>query len=477
VKADFSQNQVDAMAAYFRDNHIPCDVLGLEPKWQTAAYSCSYVWNHNLFPTPGAFIDSMKRKGFHLNLWEHAFTSPASPLYTPLKSKSGDYTVWGGLVPDFADGEARNIFAGYHQKEFVDSGIAAFKLDECDNSNLAEGRSTWSFPELSTFPSGFSGEQMHQLFGLLYQKTFYDLYKKLNRRTFLDVRASNDFASAYPAALYSDTYDHAEYIRMIVTSGFSGMLWSPEVRESYSITDLLRRSQTAVLSAQTLFNSWYLQNPPWLQIDKEKNNKGELMDSAKFVEHEIRNLLQFRMSLIPYLYNAFAEYHFKGTPVFRALVMDYPDDKNTFGISSEYLIGEDILAAPLTAAETKRTVYLPAGTWYDFNTNQKLEGGKTYTIQPTATQLPIFIKAGTILPLAKPLEHISPEDQFDITCYVYGDADTQAHLFEDDGNTFNYEKGIYNDVTLTWEQHAGTMTRKGAYKEKKYRITTWKLIP
>ena len=476
VKADFSQNQVDAMAAYFRDHHIPTDVLGLEPKWQTASYSCSYVWNRSLFPTPGSFIDSMAKMGFHLNLWEHAFTSPQSPLFDALKTKAGDYMVWGGLVPDFADAEARNIFAGYHQREFADSGIAGFKLDECDNSNLAEGSSTWSFPELSTFPSGISGEQMHQLFGLLYQKTIYSIYKRLNRRTYLDVRASNDFASSYPAALYSDTYDHREYIRMIVNEGFSGMLWSPEVRESTSIADLIRRTQTAVLSAQTLFNSWYLQNPPWRQIDKEKNNRNEFMDSAKIVETQIRRLLEFRMSLVPYLYNAFSDYHFKGIPPFRALVMDYPEDKNTFTISDEYLIGNSLLAAPLMAGETQRSIYLPEGTWYDFNSNQKFTGGKTYTIHPTLDQIPLFVKAGTILPLAKPIEHIPANTQFDITCYVYGDQSTQAALFEDDGYTFDYEKGTYNTVHLSWKDHKGSFTRDGHYNSRTYNITGWKLV-
>ena len=310
VKADFSQGQVGEMAAYFRNSHIPCDVLGLEPRWQTASYSCSFVWNETLFPSHDQFIDSMVKKGFHLNLWEHAFTSRSSPLFAALKGKAGNYMVWGGLVPDFADSSARRIFAGYHQETFVDKGIAAFKLDECDNSNISEGQSTWSFPELSQFPSGLSGEQMHQLYGLLYQKTMYGIFRKLNRRTLLDVRASNDFASAYPAALYSDTYDHREYIRMVVNAGFAGMLWSPEVRESKSIADFMRRSQTAVLSAQTLFNSWYLQHPPWLQIDRDKNNRNELMDSAKIVESDIRKLLQLRMSLLPYLYNAYAEYHF-----------------------------------------------------------------------------------------------------------------------------------------------------------------------
>ncbi|SDF51827.1 alpha-D-xyloside xylohydrolase [Mucilaginibacter pineti] len=476
VKADFSQQQVGKMAAYFRANHIPCDVLGLEPRWQTAAYSCSYVWNNQFFPSPNEFIDTMKNKGFHINLWEHAFVSPKSPLYEPLKTKSGDYLVWNGLVPDFADPSARKLFADYHQETFVKHGISGFKMDECDNSNLTTGNSTWSFPEHSRFPSGLDGEQMHQVFGLLYQKTVYNIYKTLNLRTFLDVRASSSFASSYPAALYSDTYEHDEYIRMIVNSGFSGLIWSPEVRESKSIKDFMRRSQTAVLSAQTLYNSWYLQNPPWLQIDRDKNNKNELMPEAKQVEADVRTLLNFRMSLVPYLYRAFADYRLKGIPPFRALVVDYPQDKNTFDISDEYMIGQNILAAPLTEAADERKVYLPAGNWYDFNTNQKFEGGKSYTIKPSYTQLPIFIKEGTILPLAKPVEFITPDTKFEINCKVYGANPVSTSLFEDDGITFNFQTGSYNNVELSYMNNKGSVKRSGGFKKQRYVVKGWEVI-
>lgn len=476
VKADFNQQQVVKMAEYFRNNNIPCDVLGIEPKWQTAAYSCSYVWAKDFFPDPDNFIATMKNKGFQVNLWEHAFVSPKSPLYEPLKTMSGNYLVWNGLVPDFADSAARGIFARYHDETFIKKGISGFKMDECDNSNIAFGSNSWSFPELSQFPSGIDGEQMHQLFGLLYQKTIYDIYKRRNKRTYLDVRASNAFASAYPAALYSDTYDHDQYIKMILNSGFSGMIWSPEVRESNSIKDFMRRSQTAVLSAQTLFNSWYLQNPPWLQINIKKNNAGLLMDNAKQTEADIRKLFEFRMSLIPYLYNAFADYHFKGIPPFRALVMDYPDDKNTFNLADEYMIGDGILAAPLTEKADERKVYLPQGTWYNFNTNQKYEGGKFYTIKTGLTELPIFIKEGTILPLAKPITNVTPDTVFEITCYVYGAKNSDATLFEDDGITFNYEKEKFNYVRLSWNKNKGTTKRNGQFKSKRYSIIKWQVI-
>ncbi|MFD2148567.1 TIM-barrel domain-containing protein [Mucilaginibacter antarcticus] len=262
MKADSKQQDVYNMVSYFRDNHIPCDVFGLEPKWQTTAYSCSYVWNPEYFNSPQELIDKMKAQGIKLNLWEHAYINPASPIFGALAGAAGDYKVWNGLVPDFAGKTASSIFADYHKKAFVDQGIASFKMDECDNSNLSEGGAVWAFPDQTQFPSGIDGEQMHQQFGTLYFQTMYSNYKKSNKRSYFNIRSLNGFASSYPVSLYSDTYVHQEYIRMISNSGFSGLLWSPEVRESASVTELCRRTQTAILSSQTVFNSWYLKARP-----------------------------------------------------------------------------------------------------------------------------------------------------------------------------------------------------------------------
>ena len=476
VKADFKQDSVMKMASYFREKHIPCDVIGLEPKWQTTSYSCSFVWNKDYFPRTQDLIDSMRLMHFRLNLWEHAFVSQKSPLYTPLKERSGDYSVWKGLVPDFADSTTRNIFGTYHEQTFINQGISGFKLDECDNSDISRGNVGWSFPEISQFPSGIDGEQMHQMFGELYFKSLYDIYKKRNQRIYFDVRSSGAFASHNAAVLYSDTYDHKEYIRMIANAGFSGLLWSPEVRESNSVTELIRRTQTAVLSAQTLFNSWYLQNPPWLQFDTEKNNKGILLNNASEVEGQIRKLLNLRMSLIPYLYSAFALYNQQGIPPFRALVMDYPDDKNVYDISNEYMMGESLLAAPIIGESSTRTVYLPKGNWYEFNTNKKYEGGKEYTLNYDLDQIPLFVKEGTILPFAKPVEYISSATIFDITCRVYGDIPAHAGLFEDDGITYNYDAGDFNMINLSYSNGKGNFKRQGNFGKKLYLISKWQYI-
>lgn len=476
VKGDSKDIDVYKTTSYFRENKIPCDVIGLEPRWQTAAYSCSYKWNSETFPKPQSLIDSLRKQNLKINLWEHAFVHPTSPIYDSLYQAAGDYKVWNGLVPDFVTPKARSIFGSYHENTFVKPGISGFKLDECDNSNLAEGNATWSFPELSHFPSGIDGEQMHQSFGLLYAKVINGIYRKNNIRTYLDYRSSGAFASSIPASLYSDTYDHKEYIRMITNSGFSGLLWSPELRESSSDIELLRRIQTTVLSAQTLVNSWYLQNPPWLQWDKDKNNNNEFLANARELEALVRTQFNFRMSLIPYLYAAFARYHTEGIPPFRALVVDYPADINVKDIYDEYMISENILAAPLTGESDIRSVYLPQGTWYNYNTNEKYEGGKTYQVRTSLSQIPIFVKQGTILPLAVPEQSVTVNTVFSLSCKVYGNGAASTTLFEDDGVTYNFENGNCNTIKLSWNGKKGTLKREGKFDKVKYKVKTWDLI-
>lgn len=472
-KGDNNDERSIKLAKYFRENNIPCDMFGLEPGWQTVAYSCSFEWSPERFTNPDNFIARMDSMNYKLNLWEHAYTFPSSPLFDPLKDKCGDYIVWKGLVPDFADPEARDIFGNYHEENFVKKGIAAFKLDECDAADYKDAAAQWSFPEFAEFPSGLDGEQMHQLFGILYQKTMLNPFNKNNKRTYLEVRSSHAFASPYSATLYSDMYDHADFVRMIPNSGFSGLLWSPEIRETNSDIDLIRRVQTGVMSAQLNFNSWYLNNPPWLQYNRDKNNSNEFLPNAKEIESIIRELLELRMSLIPYLYAAFSKYHFEGVPPFRALIVDYPNDLSTRSIDDEYLIGDNLLAAPFIDGASKREVYFPEGNWYDFNSGKKFEGNKTYNIEMSLDEIPLFVKEGAILPLAKPVQFITLNTVFDIICHVYGSKCQPTSLFEDNSYNNDFAKGTFNTITLNWDGKKGKVSKKGNYKGSNYRIVDW----
>jgi alpha-D-xyloside xylohydrolase len=471
-----SAADVEKMGNYFREKNIPCDVIGLEPGWHTVAYSCSFKWNETKFPEPDNFISRMKQKGFKLNLWEHAYTYPTSPIYKSIAPFSANYKVWKGAVPDFSLPKAKAIFGNYHDTQFVQKGIAAFKLDESDGADYKEAHAEWSYPDITQFPGGMDGVQMRQQFGNLYQQTLHDVYRKNNLRTLFSVRSSYLFSAPFSSVLYSDTYTHSDYVRMIGNTAFAGVNWSPELRESKNDADLVRRMQTMLMSAQMVANCWYLALPPWLQYDTDKNVKLQLLSNEKELEQIAKSLIDLRMSLLPYLYAAYAKYYFDGTPVFRPLVMDYPNDKNTFKLDDEYMMGESILCTPFIDSSSERKIYLPAGYWYDFNSNKKYKGDSTYQITMGLNEIPMFIKDNTILPLAQPLQFIADSSVFDITCRVYGQPAGSVALFEDNSFNNDVEKSMYNWLTLSWNGKKGKLTRTGNYMGKLYRIEKWELI-
>jgi len=411
--------EVLSLGRELRARDIPCDVLGLEPGWQTHAYSCTFAWDRSRFPDPKSFVDAAAKLGYRINLWEHAFTHPASPLFPPLLPFSGDYGVWGGLVPDFAGEQARRIFGEYHGHALIDLGVSGFKLDECDNSDFTEG---WSFPDNSHFPSGVDGEQMHAEFGLRYQDAVLRPFLERGRSTYSLARSSGALSAPYPFVLYSDLYDHRVFVRALVNAGFSGLLWCPEVRDAISEEDLIRRLQTAVFSPLAMINAWYIRNPPWKQIDREKNNAGEFGRDWQTLEARCREILGWRMQLLPYLLSAFATYERGGIPPFRALIMDWPDDPALVDVDDQYLIGDRMLVAPLFAGEAERTIVLPAGNWHDLWTGARFSGGKIHSVAASTERIPVYVKSGTLLPWAEVSSHTGAGEKRRFEVRVFGDG-------------------------------------------------------
>ncbi len=441
------QKSVENLAEGFRREEMPVDVLGMEPGWHSHSYSCTYQWSY-LFPDPETMIEKVSRQDYKINLWEHVFVYPAAPFYQELQPYAGEYEVWNGLVPDFCMPEAGKIFADYHREEFVKKGIAGFKLDECDNSDL--NASNWSFPDVTQFPSGMDGEQMHAAIGGLYQNLIYDVFRQENRRTYSQVRSSGALAAPMPFVLYSDLYQHKQFIRGMVTAGFSGLLWAPEVRDCKNGADLLRRMETIMFSTHAIYNCWRIPNPPWKQVDIAKNLAGEFMEDADYYTDVCRRYHRVRMSLLPYLYSAFVKYQWEGIPPVRALVFDYEEEPEVRNVDDEYLLGDDLLVAPMTLEDgTERKVYLPWGTWHGFWDDAVYEGGREHVIHAEYDRIPVFVRENCILPLADPVEAVGKDTVFTIRPRVYGNGGEGCVLYEDDFETFDYEKGCQNEVRIT----------------------------
>ncbi|HVU46002.1 MAG TPA: TIM-barrel domain-containing protein [Terracidiphilus sp.] len=446
-----------ALAHEFRDRKIPCDVLGLEPGWQTHAYSCTFVWNPDRFSDPTGFLRATRELNYNVNLWEHAYTHPASPLFNELEPHSGNCGVWGGLTPDFAGEPAREAFGSYHGKAFIDSGVSGFKLDECDNSDYTGG---WSFPECSAFPSGVDGEQMHSIFGLRYQMALWNEFRKRNRSTYNLVRSSGALAAPYPFVLYSDLYEHREFIRALVNSGFSGLLWCPEVRDAVSEEDLIRRLQSVVFSPLAMVNGWYIKNPPWKQLNRKLNNADQLLDGWETLESRCREIIGWRMQLGPYLAASFQRYAEDGTPPFRALVMDAPKDTRLHNVDDQYMMGDRMMVAPLFAGEASRKVVLPAGGWHDFWTGEALPGGTEIQLPASTEKIPVYVKSGSIMPWADVGLYAGAVETLRLTVKVYGDGSLPF--------TWKNEK---EEMQLTWSHGQGHQDGKS-----KYDVYAWKHV-
>lgn len=459
------------LAEHLRREKMPCDVFGLEPGWQTHAYSCTYQWDPVRYPDPKDFLARMRKMGFGINLWEHAYVHPDSPIHGDIRPYSGDCYVWDGLVPDFTLEEACRIFTSVHER-MVEEGVTGFKLDECDGSDLT---SNWGFPNFMMFPGGMDGEQMHSLFGLLYQRAMLELYEKRGVRTYGEVFQSHAFASPYPYVLYSDLYDHADFIRGMASAAFSGILWTPEVRQADSAEELLRRIAAAVVSPQAVINAYMVRMPPWEQYDRELNLQEQWLpeEERTTLREQCRSLLQMRMRLAPHLYAAFDRYWRTGEPPVRPLVLDMPEDRETADLWDQFILGEGLMAAPVIAGTgLSRRIYFPRGVWYDLNTEERIEGGQWLERQVPLDQVPLFVREGTLLALARPTETLSGDGPTELELVACGAGTCTCELPEDDGITLRGEGEAGRFYRLTADDHGW----QEAGSSERYRVIDYRRL-
>ena len=453
VHARFNADQIRSEAKQFEDNDFPLDVIGLEPGWMSKSYPCTFEWQRKRFPDPEGFTRELLDKGIRLNLWENPYISKQSRIYQQMYPLSGSHLVWLGIVPDYTLPAARRILTEQHHQDHIGIGISGYKIDEVD------GYDFWLWPDHATFPSGTPGEAMRQSYGLLMQDMlFKDLFKKRNVRTYGLVRASNGAASGYPFVIYSDAYDHSEYITGLSTASLCGILWTPEARSAGSGREWLNRMQTVCFSPMALLNAWSSGKKPW--------SYGE-------VTGPVRDVIKLRMRLLPYVYSAFADYHFKGIPPIRAMILedgfgelqgqivngetDSETDPYAMGQvienTDQFMFGPSIMVAPFYESQAiSRKVQLPAGTWYDFYSGEAVGGGKTITVTAEGLddRIPLFVREGALIPmLTEAVNRTEEAYGHPLELRFYGKADGRYSLYEDDGRTFDYEKGRHRTRRLT----------------------------
>lgn len=442
VPSLYTDAQVSEVVQEYRKRDFPLDVMGLEPGWHSKSYPCTFVWDQERFPEPEKFCKSMGEQGIKLNLWENPYVSPDSPIYQKLFPLSGSHNVWCGIVPDYTVKEAADTLKDQHRRTHVDIGVSGYKIDECD------GYDGWLWPDHAEFPSGHTGVEMRQSYGLQLQKMTTEIFREKNTRTYGLVRASNSGGVSFPYVIYNDYYNFNDYVTAISTSSFSGVLWVPEVRNAKTAEEWVRRCQVVCFSPMAMVNSWASKTELW---------------SFPEVEEAIREVMKLRKCMLPYYYSAFARYHFEGIPPFRAFVMDHnlsdgkpeevagklDDTENPYavaaskGVKDQFMVGDSLMVAPMFPEQEVRNVVLPLGDWFDFYTGEKVGNGEVIKVKPGLERIPVFVKDGGIVPMLAD----GQEDTLEIRCY--GTKEGSFTLYDDDGETFDYEKGEYSQIRLS----------------------------
>ncbi|MEO8171742.1 MAG: TIM-barrel domain-containing protein [Sediminibacterium sp.] len=480
VKSLYTSDEVEKEAAAFAEKGFPLDYIGLEPGWQSKSYPGTFEWDKKRYPQPQQFVKQMLDKGIRLNLWINPYISKEAPFYNAIKDYTGSHTVWVGEVPDFTMPQARAAFFGQLKKDQVDIGVSGYKIDEVD------GYDYYLWPDVATFPSGTSAEQMRQTYGVLAMRYSAELFHQKNQRTFGLVRANNAGGVSFPYVIYNDYYNHEDFITALINSGTAGVLWTPEVRASKTAEEWLRRFQTVIFSPMAMINAWSSGTKPW---------------SYPEVAEQVKELALLRMRMMPYWYSEFAKYHFEGTPPFRGMALEAGFkqevkkdatnsnlEENPYAeatskeIKDQYMAGENLIVAPLFTGQTTRKVILPKGKWYDFYTGELAGDGEVITVTPGLNKIPVYVKDGGIIPMMPAMEHAPRKGQkVDLEIRYYGTKPGRYFLYDDDGETFDYEKGAYSFREIKVEKNSsgnftGSISEPVKGKPNTIGNITWKFM-
>jgi alpha-glucosidase len=194
---------------------------------------------------------------------------------------------------------------------------------------------------------------------------------------------------------------------------------------------------------------------------------------GSYYEGIIRKYLKLRYRMLPFLYTTLEEAHRTGVPVFRPLLLNYQSDDNTITIDDEFMIGTDLLVAPIVKADlTTRLVYLPAGTWYDYWTGAKRNGSTMIRVDAPLETVPMFVRGGSIIPMGPEMNFVGEKPVDPLTFYVYPDekGNASTSLYEDDGVSPDYTKGVFRRTPVQLSTGAnGRMTLKVSAPEGSFR--------
>ena len=436
-----SRGEVLAEAATFREKKLPCDALiylgtGFCPSgWNTE--NGSFSWNNSVFPDPKDILDKLHKKNFRV------------VLHNVILSDKLRGTVHDPCDLSHFDAEQASCHWDAHRKDFA-LGVDGWWPDEGDPldvaSRLARNRMYWEGPQIdrpnerpyALHRNGYAGMQRYASF--LWSGDVYSTWQTLKVH----------IPIAINTALSGIPYWGTDIGGFVPTKEFTAELYLRWFQFGAFCTLFRSHGRTWKLRLPW---GWNTGDPGPVEI---RNYDGAAIpDSSELhnaqVEPICKKYLELRYRMLPYIYSAVHECAVTGMPVMRALWLHYSEDAAAVKRSDEYLFGRDVLVAPVVEkGAASRQVYLPPGVWYDFWTSERLEGGHEINRKVDLETMPLFVRAGSILPLGPVKQFVEEKVDGPLSVTIYPGADGSFLLYEDDGKTFNYRKGEWMGLQMVW---------------------------
>lgn len=453
-----SQNELLETARRFREESLPVDLIVQD--WQ---YWGKYGWNAMQFderhyPDPAGMVKELHRLDLKLMLSVWSKIDQKSQLGK--EADKSHYFIPGTNWIDFFNDEA----ADFYWTNFSRRLLKPFQIDawwqdatEPENDDL-QGR--W------VMNGKYPGEFFRNVYPLYVNRTVYNGCRKddPSRRTMILTRSGFSGMQRYGAATWSgDVGNDWDALRRQLIGGLgqmaSGLPWW-----TYDAGGFFRpgKQQYTDPAYHECFLRW-LQAGTFLPLLRVHGfqSQTEFWNYGPEVTRIARISLNLRYRLLPYIYSEAASISFHGNTLMRPLVMDFPHDTLALSQKYNFMFGPSILVAPVVESGKKsQSVYLPSviGGWYDFWTGCQYVGGQCHETSVSLDYIPLFVKAGTILPLGAMVQHTQEQTTAPWEIRVYPGADGCYTIYEDEGDNYNYEKGLYATVRLEWDDKKGELT-------------------